>query len=311
MPYFGQMVIGPPGSGKTTYIKEMKKYYENFQRRIISVNLDPANENIFYENGELCKDSLFDIDIRQLITLDDAASQMKLGPNASFMYVFDVLYKNIEWLTSKIQEAASSKNGSNAYFLFDSPGQTEIYCLSSSFKSIITHLTNSKGVDMRLCAVNLIESNNLDDIPKYIFSVFSVLNSMVQLELPQINVISKIDLVSQFKKQYPIQFYKQPDFEELSQNLDLINTHPKFKTLNRRVSEFVCDYGLVGFTVLDINNHKHLNKIACLVDRANGYILEDIGGSVEEEHLDARNYIARHDLEREYMDDNEDDETYN
>ena len=44
------------------------------------------------------------------------------------------------------------------------------------------------GLGIRACVVNLIESNNLTDMSKYLFAVFSVLNTMIMLEFPQINV---------------------------------------------------------------------------------------------------------------------------
>ena len=37
-------------------------------------------------------------------------------------------------------------------------------------------------------------------MPKYIFYVFSVLNAMINLELPQINLILKCDLLNELKK---------------------------------------------------------------------------------------------------------------
>jgi hypothetical protein len=43
---FGQLIIGPPGSGKTTYCLAMKEYYEYFGRQTLLINLDPANDII-------------------------------------------------------------------------------------------------------------------------------------------------------------------------------------------------------------------------------------------------------------------------
>jgi len=77
--------------------------------------------------------------------------------------------------------------------IFDNPGQIEIFTQFTSFKNIIKRLT-SKELDYRLCVVNLIESNNLSDMSKYLFSIFSVLNAMINIELPQINVIKTCNL---------------------------------------------------------------------------------------------------------------------
>lgn len=43
---YGQVVLGPPGSGKSTYCTVLQKYYAASDRKCIVVNLDPANDNI-------------------------------------------------------------------------------------------------------------------------------------------------------------------------------------------------------------------------------------------------------------------------
>uniref|UniRef100_A0A8C0LEA6 GPN-loop GTPase 2 n=1 Tax=Canis lupus dingo TaxID=286419 RepID=A0A8C0LEA6_CANLU len=48
---FGQAVIGPPGSGKTTYCLGMSEFLRALGRRVAVVNLDPANEGLPYEYG--------------------------------------------------------------------------------------------------------------------------------------------------------------------------------------------------------------------------------------------------------------------
>nr|KAF6382104.1 GPN-loop GTPase 2 [Pipistrellus kuhlii] len=45
-PAFGQAVIGPPGSGKTTYCLGMSEFLRAMGRRVAVVNLDPANEGL-------------------------------------------------------------------------------------------------------------------------------------------------------------------------------------------------------------------------------------------------------------------------
>jgi hypothetical protein len=183
--------------------------------------------------------------------------------------------------------------------------------LSSSFKKIIKFLSDPKKLDIRLCVVNLIESNNILDLTKYIFSIFSVLNAMINLEQPQINIITKIDLLKELDTStltFPMSFYKNPCEEDLlNEALDNSNINPRFKKLNKLISEFVIDYGLVSFDTLNIKNQKHLNKVATLVDKANGYIYLDTGSLQDEKYIEIRNQIAKNDLDFENEDDIEDE----
>ena len=62
---------------------------EDLKRPTCLINLDPANENIQYECG---------IDVRDLITLDDAMAEFQLGPTGGMLYCIDFLRKNLTWL---------------------------------------------------------------------------------------------------------------------------------------------------------------------------------------------------------------------
>jgi hypothetical protein len=244
-----------------------------------------------------------------LISLTDVQNEFSLGPNSSFMYCFDFLEKNIDWLAQKIKSLGEK------YLLFDCPGQIEIFTVSDSFKKIIQRLTSTKTEEMlfsktlSLCVVNLIESSNLLDLPRYVFSIFSVLNAMINLALPQINIISKIDLLKNYDKKdmpFSLGFYKNPsDIEKITLMVDEINVNPKFKKLNKLIAEFVTEYGLVSFDILDVSDQKHLNKIATLIDKANGYIYLNKGGIESEQYIEVRNEIAKNDLE---FDDEEEDD---
>lgn len=46
---FGQLVIGPAGSGKSTYCATIQNHCKTIGRRMFVVNLDPAAEIFNYE----------------------------------------------------------------------------------------------------------------------------------------------------------------------------------------------------------------------------------------------------------------------
>lgn len=293
---FGQLIIGAPGSGKTTYIKTMKEFYSQCGRKTLLINLDPANDN---------KNAIFDIDIRQLINLEDVEKKLKLGPNGSFLYCINFLNENISWLEEQINQP---KYSDYFYYLIDTPGQIEIFTVSPEFKNICDYLTNQKKLNIRLCCVNLIECINMCDMPKYIFSIFSVLNSMINLALPQVNFISKCDLIKQLKATHqfelPMEFYKNPNDEtQLKYYFEDLKMNKKFKKLNEKIAEFISDYALVSFSLLDLSNVRHLNRASYLIDKSNGYIyMKEL---VENENLDSQILLAQNDFENEDIIDEE------
>ena len=287
---FGQLIIGAPGSGKTTYIKSMKDFYSQCGRKTLTINLDPANDNKTFN---------FDIDIRNLINLEEVENKLKLGPNGSFLYCINFLNENISWLDEQINQ---EKYTEYFYYLIDTPGQIEIFTISPEFKNICDYITNTKKLNIKLCCVNLIECINMCDMPKYIFSIFSVLNSMLNLALPQVNFISKCDLIKQLKATHefelPLEFYKNPNDEtQLKYYFEDLNMNKKFKNLNKKIAEFISDYGLVAFTLLDLSNTRHLNRAAYMIDKANGYIyMKEL---VDDENLDSQMFLAQNDIEND------------
>lgn len=124
---YGQLVIGPPGSGKSTYCAGMKQFLSALGRKVSIVNLDPANHVLPYP----C-----DVDMAELITLEDAMTSLGLGPNGGLLYCMNFLHSNVEWLYNKLQLLQ------NDYIVFDCPGQVELYTHNQSVKAITEQLTH-------------------------------------------------------------------------------------------------------------------------------------------------------------------------
>ncbi|CAG8787965.1 11423_t:CDS:2, partial [Gigaspora rosea] len=171
------VVIGPPGSGKTTYCNGMQQFLHATGRKVSVVNLDPANDFLPYECA---------INMADLITLEAVMEEFKLGPNGGMMYCMEYLEKNIDWLEEKLKSLEDS------YFLFDFPGQVELFTHHGSVKNIIERL---QKLDYRLVTVHLVDAHYCTDPSKYISALLLSLKTMLQIELPHINVLSKIDII--------------------------------------------------------------------------------------------------------------------
>ena len=79
---YAQLVIGPAGSGKSTYCSSLYRHCETMRRTINIINLDPAAENFDYPVA---------VDIRELINLEDVMEELGLGPNGGLIYCTEEL----------------------------------------------------------------------------------------------------------------------------------------------------------------------------------------------------------------------------
>jgi len=91
---FAQLVVGPPGSGKSTYCDGMHQFLTATKRKCAVVNLDPANDHVSYPCA---------LDIRDLVPLEEVMEQEELGPNGGVLYALEELEENWEWLEEGLE----------------------------------------------------------------------------------------------------------------------------------------------------------------------------------------------------------------
>mmetsp|Transcript_1742 Transcript_1742/g.3732 ORF Transcript_1742/g.3732 Transcript_1742/m.3732 type:complete len:322 (-) Transcript_1742:167-1132(-) len=265
MVVFGQWVVGPPGAGKTTYCTGMQQLLTALKRPCVVVNLDPANDDLPY----LC-----DIDIRELVDVEDVMTEMNLGPNGGLMFAMEYIEVNLDWLTAKIR--ALTRDEVAPYVIFDCPGQVELY----THHDIMTRITQQmvKVLDLRLVAVHLVDSTLCVDAYRYISAVLLSLSAMMQMELPHINVLSKIDMLMDHTDDLAFNLDYYSGVYDLSHLLFTLQTnrHPmseKFKELNRLMAEMIEEYGMVTFEPLDIQDKECALRVLSRCDTANGHIM--------------------------------------
>lgn len=266
---YGQLVIGPPGAGKTTYCYNEAQYLKKIGRQICLINLDPANEAISYKP---------DIDIRNLITLEEVMKVHNLGPNGALLYCMEYLDKNLEWLLQQLD----CPNFTN--FIFDLPGQVELYCHHESLSNILTSLQSAGN--LQLCVVHLVDSHLCSDAGKFIAALMLSLSAMLKIGLPHINLLTKVDLLKKHynKLEFGIDFYTEVlDLNYLLDSLDNDRFTAKYKKLNEALVSIIEDYSLVTFQLLNVFDEGSLKKATSLIDKANGYVFK----SDEDRHINS------------------------
>ncbi|XP_076899919.1 GPN-loop GTPase QQT1-like [Bidens hawaiensis] len=265
---YGQVVIGPPGSGKTTYCNGMSQYLQLIGRKVAVINLDPANDSLPYDCA---------INIEDLIKLSDVMNEHSLGPNGGLVYCMDYLEKNIDWLESKLKPLLKDH-----YLLFDFPGQVELFFLHSNAKNVILKLIEK--LDLRLTAVHLVDAHLCSDPGKYVSALLLSLSTMLNFELPHVNVLSKIDLIESYGKlPFNLEFYTDvEDLSYLQHHLDQDPRSAKYRKLTKELCEVVEAFGLVNFTTLAIQDKESVTELVKLIDKTNGYVFQGRDASAVE-----------------------------
>nr|UXY87273.1 ATP-binding protein [Cryptomonas sp.] len=183
----GQVLIGTPGCGKTSFCCLMKKIICPTEETPVFVNLDPGNNFVF---------SISDINIQELVYSDEIIPELNLGPNGSILYAIEYFEKNNDWFESKLK--CFTRSSHLYHFLFDFPGQIELFTHHSSIRRLIKRISS---FNIRLIALTLTDSFFFKDKslsnPLLLICILITLN----VELPHLHLLSKSDLFQRGKRE--------------------------------------------------------------------------------------------------------------
>ena len=116
--------------------------------------------------------------------------EMGLGPNGGLVYCFEFLLDNLDFLTDALDPLSEEY-----LIIIDMPGQIELYTHIPILPALVQHLTRTGSLDVRLCAAYLLEATFVIDRAKFFAGTLSAMSAMIMLEIPHINILSKMDLV--------------------------------------------------------------------------------------------------------------------
>ena len=192
--------VGTAGSGKSTLVKAYKDWLDSTGTESITITLDPGVDMLPYDA---------DVDIRDWVALDEVMAEFNLGPNGAQVVASDLMAVNI----GKMKEVVDDYT--ETYALVDTPGQLELFAFRESSRTIVNAFGKEDSMVVYLSDPMLCRSSNG-------FISNMVLASLVQfrLELPVINILTKIDVLTEDETDRLLNWYNDPEalYDDLLDN---------------------------------------------------------------------------------------------
>lgn len=134
------------------------------------------------------------------------------------------LMENLDWLDSELVETSE-----DYLTIFDCPGQIELYSHVPILPNLCKYL--SLNLSYTVCATYLLESTFVVDKSKYFAGTLSAMSAMIMLEIPHLNILSKMDLVRDQVSKRELKRFLDPDTSMIMSDIHAV-TNKKFHKLN-------------------------------------------------------------------------------
>lgn len=164
-------------------------WYREKSQDAITVNLDPGVLSLPYDP---------DVDIRNSIDFQQIMIDYSLGPNGALIFANDLIASKL----ATIQEEMESTNADFA--IVDTPGQIELFAFRDSGPYIARGLQGeSKALLFLMDAV--VASTPASFLSLLLLSI----SVQLRMEMPQLNVLSKVDLAKESAREI-VKWSKDP-----------------------------------------------------------------------------------------------------
>ena len=194
------------------------------------------------------------------------------------------MLENLDFITESLEPVTEEH-----LIIIDMPGQIELYTHIPVVPALVSHLRNSSNVS--LCATYLLESTFVVDRAKFFAGTLSAMSAMVMLELPHVNIMSKVDLIKKTVSKKELRRFIEPDVTLLEndpthaqasdssnhlQSSDATSTKAlmagqSFSRLNRAVAHLIDEFSMVSFLRLDVQKEASVGAILSYIDDAIQY----------------------------------------
>ncbi|KAL0237430.1 hypothetical protein PCE1_000827 [Barthelona sp. PCE] len=247
MSKFAQIVLGPAGSGKSTYCQIMQNHLRTMKRNCHVFNMDPAAEYLPYEPS---------VDIRNMIDINDVieADDVDFGPNGGLVFCLEYLHNNLTLLDDLLGDYPED------YLLIDCPGQIEVFTHLPFMRKIVEHLQRA-GYNM--VSIYLMDIHFVDSRKKLVAGMLACLSTMIQVELPHLAILSKCDLNDDYEE------YLEVIPGHLQDELD--KEAPQHKEFNVAMIDLLEEFGGVDFLPLSLTDENMMMHLLTRIDLMTGY----------------------------------------
>lgn len=255
---FAQIVMGPAGSGKSTYIRRMMEHFEVQKRNVHAVNLDPAADGLNYEAT---------IDIREALSVQEIMDRHGYGPNGGLIFCMEQIVNDFEWFDDVIGDHDYD------YLLIDLPGQIELYSHLNILPRLFRHLQEMR---YNLCGIFMIDSQWMCDPSKFISGCLATISAMMMIELPYVNILSKCDLLSEEQRE-TLDAFLEMDTTAIGDTAG----NGKLERLTSKIIEVIDRYNMIDFFPLDPTDPQDVIALSAKIDDVLNY--EELADYIEDD----------------------------
>ncbi len=237
---YGIFILGTAGSGKSLLTASLSEWLSRKGENAVTLNLDPGVVRLPYKP---------DVDVRDYVSIEELMDAYGLGPNGALLLASDLIVDKISDINREIEELNPT------YVLVDTPGQMELFAFRVSGPLIAKELAMEQKM-----VIYLFDAPFCSNPFNYVSNIFLSAAVFLRFMLPQLNVLNKVDLVSEKTVKKILEWSSVPGTLQSAFNLQpesemYILTKDLFNALSR----LRLDFSLIACSAKNYGNFVNLH----------------------------------------------------